>query len=223
MQVVERLGVRVGFQTMASLALCAAAAGAALAHLAIDMLGDFALPRDSYDHLRHGSRELMTGLALLLAVVLAVRGLRVCCNIAAQHRGRLLRPVLGIQETIAMLVAAVTTSLAIVPAMEYLDGRLDGIPVRGLGEAFGGSVLLGVATTIAAAGLFALIVYAVARWLISHHDSVATIIEFLLRPVTGAPRAAVYDRFGRHATVKRSRALNALRLAKRGPPATTFA
>lgn len=208
---------------MASLALCAAAAGAALAHLAIDVLGDYALTRDSYDHLRHGSRELMTGLAFLIAVVLAVRGLRVCCDIAAQHRTRLLRPVVGIQETVAMLVAAVTTSLAIVPAMEYLDGRLDGIPVRGLGEAFGGSMLLGVATTFAAAGLFALIVYAVARWLISHHDSIATIVEFLLRPVTSTPRVPAYDRFGRHVTLKRSRTLNALRLAKRGPPATTFA
>jgi hypothetical protein len=223
MRVVEGHRVRVGFRTMASLALCAAAAGAAIAHLAIDVLGDYALPRDSYDHLRHGSRELVTGLALLVAVVLAARGLRVCCDIAAKHRSRLQRPLLGLHETIAMLFGAVTASLAIVPAMEYFDGRLDGIPVRGLSEAFGGSIPLGVATTIAAAGLFAAIVYAVARWLISHRDSIATIIEVLLRPFIGAPRAAGYDRLGRHVMPRRRRAPNALRLAKRGPPATTFA
>jgi hypothetical protein len=221
--VVEGHGVRVGFRTMASLALCAAAAGAAIAHSAIDVLGDYALTRDSYDHLRHGSRELVTGVALLVAVLLAARGLHICCDIAAKHRARLLRPVLGLRETVAMLFGAVAASLAIVPAMEYFDGRLDGIPVRGLGEAFGGSIPLGVATTIAAAGLLAAIVYAVARWLISHHDSIATIIEFLLRPFIGAPRNAGYDRLGRHAILRRRRAPNALRLAKRGPPAITFA
>jgi len=223
MRVVEGQGVRVGFRTMASLALCAAAAGAAMAHSAIDVLGDYALSRDSYDHLRHGSRELMTGLALFVAMLLAARGLRVCCDIAAKHRARLLRPMLGLHETVAMLVGAVAASLAMVPAMEYFDARLAGIPVRGLGEAFGGSILLGVATTIAAAGIFALILYAIARWLISHHDSIATIIEFLLRPFTDAPRAAAYDHVRRHVTFGRRRAPNALRLAKRGPPATTVA
>jgi len=223
MGVVEGHGVRVGFRTMASLALCAAAAGAAMAHLAIDVLGDYALPRDSYDYLRHGSRELMTGMALLFAVLVAARGLRVCCDIAAKHRTRLVRPILGVHETLAMLLGAVVASLAIVPAMEYFDGRLDGIPVRGLGEAFGGSIPLGIATTIAAAGLFAAIVCAVARWLISHRDSIATIIEFLLRRFIGGPRVAGYDHFSRRVAVRRRRAPDALRLAKRGPPATTFA
>lgn len=208
---------------MVLLALCAAGAGAALAHLAIDVLGDFALPRDSYDHLRHGSRELMTGLALMVALFVAARGLRVCCDIAAKHRTRLLRPMLGVRESVAMLVGAVAASLTIVPAMECLDGRLDGIPVRGLCDAFGGSIPLGVATTIAAAGLFAAIVYTVARWLISHHDSIATIIDFLLRRFAGTPRAAGYDRVRRHVALRRRRAFSGLRLAKRGPPATTFA
>jgi len=207
---------------MASLALCAAAAGAAMAHLAIDVLGDYALTRDSYDHLRHGSRELMSGLALLVAVLLAVRGLRVCCEIATQHRARLLRPILGVQETVAMLVAAVTASLAIVPAMEYLDGRLDGIAVRGLGEAFGGSILLGVVTTIAAAGLFVAIVYAVARWLIAHRDSIATMIERFLTATGERPQSSF--NFRRHNFVSgRRRPACALLLAKRGPPLTMFA
>ena len=208
---------------MASLALCAAAAGAAFAHSAIDVLGDYALTRDSYDHLRHGSRGLVTAVALLIAVLLAARGLRICCDIAAKHRARLMRPVLGAYETVAILVGAVAASLTIVPAMEYFDGRLGGIPVRSLSEAFGGSIPLGVATTIAAAGLFTLIVYAVARWLIAHHDSIATIIEILLRPFIGAPGAPGHDRLGRRVVLRRRRAPNALRLAKRGPPAITFA
>lgn len=222
MRVVEGQSVRVGFRTMASLALCAAAAGAALAHFAIDVLGDYALTRDSYDHLRHGSRELMSGLALVVAVLLAVRGLRVCCDIAVQHRARLVRPVLGMQDTVAMLVAALSASLVIVPAMEYFDGRLDGIAVRGLGEAFGGSILLGVATTIAAAGLFAALLYAVARWLIAHRDSIATMIERFLTAIGERPRLS-FNLRRRNFLSNRRRPASALRLAKRGPPLTIFA
>jgi hypothetical protein len=220
---VEGARVRVGFRTLISLALCAAAAGAALAHFAIDVVGDFALAHDSYDNIRHGSRELMTGVALLLAVVLAARGLRVCCEIAATNRTRLLRPVLGLRETLAMLGTAIAASIAIVPAMEYLDCRFDGMPMRRLSDAFGGSIPLGLATTFLCAALVALAVYAVARWLISHRDSIATIIETFLHACADAVAPSGYDRIGRIASPRRRRAPIALRLSKRGPPATTFA
>ena len=219
----KRVGVRIGLRTIVSLSVCGAAAGAAMAHLAIDVLGDYALRWDSYDHLKHGSRELVTAVALLLAVLLAARGLRVCCEIAARNRNRLLRPALRLSDIIGVLLAGAVTSAAMVPGMEYLDGRLDGVPVRGLGEAFGGSIPLGLATTIASALLATAILLAVVRWLISHRDSIATIIETLLRPFSGAARPHRYDRIGRSSTLRRQRALNALRLAKRGPPATTFA
>lgn len=219
---VEARGVRIGLRTIVSLALCAAAAGAAMAHLAIDVLGDYALSRDSYDHLSHGSRELMTAVALLLAGVLAARGLRVCCDIATRNRNRLARPVLRLGDMVAMLGAGAITSAAMVPGMEYLDGRLDGVPVRGLSDAFGGSIPLGLATTIVSALFAASVLFVIARWLISHRDSIATIIETLLRPFDAATRPNGYDRIGRSFTLRQRRAPNALRLSKRGPPATTF-
>jgi hypothetical protein len=220
---VEGQRVRVGFRTLISLALCAAAAGAALAHCAIDVVGDYALTSDSYDNLRHGSRELMTAVALLLAVVLAARGLRVCCEIAADNRARLIAPVLRLREICGILIGAVGACAAIVPAMEYLDGRLDGIPVRHLSDALGGSIPLGLGMTLFCATLIAAGVCAVARWLVSHRDSIATIIETLLRPVAGAARPATYDLIAQLVRPRRRRRTPALCLSKRGPPEIRFA
>lgn len=221
-QGVEARGVRVGFRTIVSLALCAAAAGAAIAHVAIDVVGDYALARDSYDNLGHSSRELVSGIALVVAVWLAARGLHVCCEIAAKHRASLLRPALRLREMFALLAGAVAASIALVPGMEYLDGRLDGVRVDGLDDAFGGSILLGLGTTLVCATLVTAVVYAIARWLISHRDSVADLIETLLlrRQLVVAPHE--YDLIAQRVTPRR-RTLHALRLAKRGPPRTCFA
>ncbi len=193
-----------------------------MAHYAIDVIGDYALARDSYDHLGHGSRELVTGIALMVAAYLAAHGLRICCEIAVTNRTRLLRPMLPLRETVGLLSAAVGASIAIVPAMEYFDGRLDGVPVTGFADAFGGSIPLGLATTLASATLVALLVYAIARWLIGHRDSLTTIIETLLGRMQGAVRLSGYDLVAQLVTPRRRRTLNALRLSKRGPPAASF-
>ena len=193
-----------------------------MAHFAIDVVGDYLLARDSYDHLEHGSRELLTGLALVLAVVLAARGLRICCEIATNIAAVSLRPVLGLREALGFIAGAATASAVLVPAMEYLDGRLDGAPVLQLADAFGGSILLGLTTTLLCASFVALLVYAMVRWLISHRDSIATMLETLLRRVTDRPHANGYDLAAQRFTPRRRRAAHGLRLAKRGPPATSF-
>lgn len=190
-----------------------------MAHFAIDVVGDYALTRDSYDTLRHGSRELATGIALLVAVFLAARGLRICCEIAAEHRTRLVRPVLSLRDKLSMLVASVVATTAMVPGMEYLDGRLDGVPVHRLGDAFGGSIPLGLATTLLCAIVVALLVYFVAHWLISYRDSIVTMIEILLgRRSAGGSRD--FDGIGRLAAPLWRTTPNARRLFKRGPPVT---
>jgi hypothetical protein len=214
--------MRVGIRTLVSLALCAAAAGAALSHFAIDIVGDYALTHDSYDDLNHGSREVVTGLALVLALALVARGLRTCCEIAAVNRARVMRPFLGLRERLGMFAGASAGTVLIVPAMEYLDGCLDGIPVHRLSDAFGGSIFLGIATALVCAGVVAALVDAVARWLISHRDSIVTIIETLLRSTRGSIRPSGYDLVVQLFAPRRRRTLDALRLSKRGPPATSF-
>jgi hypothetical protein len=189
-----------------------------MAHFAIDVVGDYALTSDSYDHVSHGSRELVSGVALVIAAIIAARGLRICCEIAAVNRTRILRCTPSLREALGFVVAAVATSATLVPMMEWLDGRLAGVPVRGLDDAFGGSLWLGLATTLACAAGVALLVYGVARWLVSHRDAIVTIIETLLRSVTGIHRPSSYDLSEQLFTPRRRRTPHALRLSKRGPP-----
>lgn len=219
---VEARGVRVGFRTLCSLVLCAAAAGAAMAHAAIDVVGDFALVHDSYDDLAHGSRELITCVALVIAVVLALRGLRRCCEIATVNRTRLLGATLRARDVVAGILAAVSASCALVPAMEWLDGRVDGVAVRSLSEAFGGSLLVGLVTTVICASLIAVLVMAIARWLISHRDIIVAIIATLVRRNDDALRPSSCT-LGRHRLTFRPRPAHALRLSKRGPPVSASA
>jgi hypothetical protein len=215
--------VLVGVRTIVTLALCAAAAGAALAHCAIDFAGDYVLASDSYDHLAHGSRELLAGVAVLFATLLAWRGLRVCCDIAAANRNRLARPVFRARETLVTCAVASGIAAAIVPAMEWFDGRLDGAAVGRLDDAFGGSIALGLFLTVVCACAVGLFVCALARWLISHRDAIVTIIETLLGQRDDAGRPSGYDLAGWLFTFRRRRPLTALRLAKRGPPVNSFA
>ncbi len=201
--------------------MCAAAAGAALAHVAIDVVGDYAPFHDSYDDLAHGSRGLISGAALVIAILLAARGLRSCCDIAQNNRSRLVGIAFGARETIGFLAAAVLTSCILVPAMEWLDGRFDGVAVRQLGDAFGGSLLLGLVTTAICASLIALLVFAVARWLISHRNAIVALLETVLRWNGDAARRLTCD-LDRYRLTFRRRAPHALRRSKRGPPVVLF-
>lgn len=218
----KRQKVRVGFRTLCSLALCAAAAGAAFAHGAIDVVGDYALPNDSYDHLAHGSRTLASGLAVTIAVVLAARGLRACCDIAAANRTRLPGASIGPWGLAGYAVLAVGTSCLLVGCMEWFDGRLDGVAVRNLGDAFGGSLALGLAITLICAALVAAVVYALAHWLVSHRDVIASIIAVLLSHSNSVDSRLAHDLDRCRQTVRR-RTPHAFRLSKRGPPVTLSA
>jgi hypothetical protein len=204
------------------LALCAAAAAAALAHVAIDIIGDYALRHDTYDDVAHGSRGLVTGLGLLIAGILAARGLRVCFDIAAANRKRIPEPGFRRAELVGFIIGVAGLSAVIVPAMEWLDGRLSGVPVKELDDAFGGSILLGLSTTIVCAALVAAFLYAIVRWLICHRDVLAAIIETLLLRGTGCVRPSSHDLVLQRFTPRRRRAPQALRLCKRGPPDGAF-
>jgi hypothetical protein len=209
--------VRLGLRTLVSLVLFAAMAAAATAHVAIDIVGDYALAHDTYDDVAHSSRELISGLALLIALALATRALRVCFELAAANRTRLPQPSANRREAFGFVFGVIAVSATLVPAMEWLDGRLAGVPVKELDDAFGGSILLGLGTTVVCAIVVASIVYAIARWLISHRDAIATILGTLLRR-SGEDRSFSRD-LARHIFApRRRRTPHALRLCKRGPP-----
>jgi hypothetical protein len=211
--------VRLGVRTIATLALCAAAAASAIAHVAIDIVGDYALAHDTYDDVSHSSRDLVTGIAVVLATTLAIRGLSVCCQIAAANRGRLDRPAVRTRDPLLFALGVVALTAVVVPLMECLDSQLAGTPVRELHDAFGGSIILGLGVIVVTATLIAAAIYAFAGWLISHRDSIAAIIETLLRRFAGATRPHQADLWHWLSTPRRRRTTFGLCLCKRGPPA----
>lgn len=210
--------MRAGLRIFVPLLLCAAAGAAALAHVAIDVVGDYALPHDTYDHIAHDSRNLIAGLALVAAMLIAVRGLRLCCDLAAADRGRLPGGNLSWRAILAFVGIVTAAATVLVPVMELLDARLDGIPLDGFADAFGGSVLLGVAVTIVCALLVAGAVLALAAWILAHRAAIETIVVWLL----GRDReSAVKNARARRRSFVRLRhpaLVFALRLCKRGPP-----
>ena len=111
-----------------------------------------------------------------------------------------------------MLLASIA-----VPAMELFDSRLAGTTLAGLDDAFGGSVLLGLGTTLACAAAVAIAVFALARWILSHRDriiaAIVGIIRFRSQAYTGPRRSRSFA----EAPIC-PRRLSALRRGKRAPP-----
>jgi hypothetical protein len=190
-----------------------------MAHVTIDIVGDYALAHDTYDDVSHGSRDIVTAVALILAAFLAVRGLRVCCEIAAANRGRLERPSPRSWAPILFTLGVVAITAFVVPLMECLDGLLGGLPVKELDDAFGGSIALGLSVVVITAALVAASIYVFARWLISHRDSIVAIVETLVRRFAGTLRPHASDLTFWLSAPRRRRTAFARRLCKRGPPA----
>ncbi|MBV9027947.1 MAG: hypothetical protein JO311_04980 [Candidatus Eremiobacteraeota bacterium] len=215
--------MRVGLRTLVPLALCAAAAAAAAAHFVVDVVGDFALSHDSYDHLQHGSRGVVTAIAVVLAGMLALRGLVSCCEIAERDRTRIAAAKFGLAETMAFFVVVLVMAAMLVPSMEFLDARVAGAAFGGIGDAFGGSLLIGLTCIAVCAALAAGSVYALVRWLVSHRESIASMVATLLRHITGARRITSRPLERWNGLTLRRRTLRARQRAKRGPPEILFA
>jgi len=209
--------VRFVSRSLVALAIAAAAAAAVIAHGVIDIIADYLVAHASYDDVSsHDSRGVVVGLATVVAGVVALRGLRLCCD-AAAHR-TLASPAPPPSWRSAPLFAGATMVLASigVPAMELFDSWLAGSTLDGLDDAFGGSVLLGLGTTLACAAVVAIAVFALARWILSRRDLIIAAIVGIrrfrsqsssrLRPrsFAGAPICP--------------RRLSALRRGKRAPP-----
>lgn len=199
------------------LLICAAALSAAFAHYAIDVVGDYALAHDTYDRIAHDSRQIVVTVALVATLIAVARGVRLCFELATRDRGRLTENPLGWAEAAIFVSAVVLGALALVPAMEWGDGLIDHAPVHQLAAAFGGSIFVGVATTLVCASLVAAAIFALARWLLAHRDSLLALLTVF---ATRRPRASLATARTRRAIPidVRHRSPRAHRLSKRGPP-----
>jgi hypothetical protein len=128
--------------------------------------------------------------------------------------------------TPALTARYVALSIAVacigVPAMEWFDDALAAVPLTPVGDAFGGSLLLGLATTLFCSAFVAVIFYAFTRWLLEHRDVIVAIVATLLprRNDVAVPVCTDLDFRGFQ---RQSPSLVALSLAKRGPPVADFA
>lgn len=127
--------------------LVAVCAAALVAHLGIDVIGDYALPHDTYDGMAHDSRIGVVVAALGLALVVGFGVLWSALD-AAAHGGRHGHRLRIVGSPSRFCVVVVLLALGAVAGMESLDGILSGAGVNDLADAFGGSLLLGIGVTI---------------------------------------------------------------------------
>ena len=204
-------------RSLTALLIAAAASAAVLSHYVIDVIADYLVPHASFDDVAsHGSRGVIGAIAVLAAFVLARRGFRLCCEAAANRGARATSPPSWWSG--ALFVAATVAFACIaVPLMEIADARWGGAAIDGLDDAYGGSVLLGIATTAICGILVGTALFAVARWLLSRRDRIVAAIASAIRR-TYKPQAnpQLLNRLGSVAVCQPR--LVAFRRGKRAPP-----
>jgi hypothetical protein len=200
----------------AALFVVAVCVAAFIAHVAIDVVGDYALPHDTYDGVAHDSRVGVVvaaiGLALAAAFGVLWSALQSACRSSA--RGRRAR-VVG--SPLLFGAAVVVAVVALVAGMEAIDVVLAGARVDSVSDMLGGSVFLGLALTLPIALCAALGALRVARFV--EHATVllarviVAMVMLLNRIAVGDPRAA-----RERAPLFHLLAIHLGRAHKRGPP-----
>ncbi len=161
----------------------AACLAALLAHIAIDVAGDYVLANDAYDATAHGSRWLASLATLGMACVGLWALLRATL---AEVRGSYgaLRAVLRAalpRNPGAFVALVVVVTAPLVLAMARLDALIAGQAVVDPADLFGGSVALGAGISLAFAIIVALGALRVFRLLLCFHRSLVRAVEAFVR------------------------------------------
>jgi hypothetical protein len=201
--------------------LGAASIAALLAHVAIDLVGDFVLTHDTYDGLEHRSRSDVCSVAFVLALGAVLRVIWFALNEARTGRPAL-RPtfedVFG-NSRVRFACAVIAVSLPALMTMEMCDVVADGRHLDDVTDLLGGSAWLGLSIAVAAAAAVAFLVHGVVRLALLSHRALVTIIGRLLA-FLGAPSRRAGARPSAHVVDRRPRRRSILsrRFGKRGPP-----
>jgi hypothetical protein len=189
------------------------------AHVAIDVLGDYLVRDDSYDHVAHGSRVVFTLCALGLGAVIGLYLFSRLCSAAASLRMRVRMLRLRRSHIAAAVAAIALLTLLFVPTMETLDALRAGADIDSLADAFGGSLLLGISTSLAAALAWCGLLLGIAAWLVRHRERVVRLLVAILC-IRATLRASTHERRAPSAVLASAPARRARHRSKRGPPAT---
>ena len=201
--------------------LCVALSAALVAHVAIDVAGDFLLPHDTYDALDHRSRGFVAcgALALVLCAIAAALRAAIAEARGSEHAFCTLLqralPVSRLRFTLEILASTFILLLG----MEGLDVIIAGQRVDDLTDLLGGSLVLGPAVAIVCA-----VVCAAGAWLglrrlaASRHVLAAALATFFRIAARGG--SLRFARLDRPIGFALTAPAIARRLAGRAPPPT---
>jgi hypothetical protein len=181
------LSARTGVALLVIISACAAAI---IAHVGIDVLGDYLLPHDTYDEIGHSSRGAVSCIALL-----AIVGAAYALFSAALADARDPNPRRSAASAVrpgrlaAFLAIVIVAAFACVAGMELADLRLAGRSADDIADLLGGSVQLGGVITLAAATVSGLVSWRLARWAAVAREVAARVLAswFVARDRCAAP------------------------------------
>jgi hypothetical protein len=198
----------------------AAACAAAVAHVCVDIAGDYLLAHDDYDDVVHHSRTLVVALVLLIAVIASLRVFREMLRSRTRNPKTLLyrlRESLG--HPVAFAAQTSVLTIAAMVAMESLDCAFSG-GVRAWTALFGGSVVLGGGTAALAGAIFGSLAHRLVHWLADREPRIAALLVAALRPQIAGEVSVAAGAALRATQPQRRGLLLSFRGRKRGPPLT---
>jgi hypothetical protein len=202
----------------ASLLGLAALIAALLAHVSLDIAGDYLLSHDSYDDVAHGSRGVF-----IVAIVALTFGVcaRVLFDLVDRRCGskasllRLLRCSLGNPVWFAARTMAI--SVVALVSMELLDCSVEHVTFDGISALFGGSLPLGLSAVLLIAALVGWILHRAVTFVAEREPEILTLISCLMASLRIQDHVRVTKRARTPRSVARSLLLSRSD-SKRGPP-----
>lgn len=211
--------------TRLALRLCliavAGVLAAVVAHVVIDIAGDFVLAHDAYDGIAHDSRPLLLAVVGVVFLVSAARAIfQMLDRRYGSRRSALgaVRDALG--NRLGFAIFAAVAAVAALVAMESMDAALAG-QVDDVADLFGGSIALGAGSAVAIGIAIGSVLHFCLALLAKYEAPIATFIAaaFALASAPAAPSAA-------HSRSQATPAARAVALSrhhrKRGPPDLVF-
>jgi hypothetical protein len=200
------------------LVVLSAAVAALIAHIGIDVLGDYLLPHDTYDDVAHGSRSVVSAGALAVLVAAALRSMFALLD-RSRAAVRLECARARSQPQVIARYASVVVGLAfaLVAGMEILDLTLAGQSIDGIEDVMGGSLVLGFGVTFATALGVAVAAWRFAAWIAgAHRQAIRVLCAIVAQRTRHATAAGIRPRATRLHFVRVPAIARSTR--KRGPP-----
>jgi hypothetical protein len=215
--VTEMRLIQLGFYVL--LVVLAATIAAVLAHVTIDVLGDFLLAHDTFDGVEHHSRAVFLGIFVLVAGLVALRFVWELMGRGVGSLRELLRRLRTARGSspIHFVLHVIAVAVVGLVLMEFLDCTISGSEFRDVADLMGGSLLLGGSTTTVLGAIVAIAVRALFGLIVDWEPCIAAVISrFLCCACACAPAGEQYNPEARFLG-KRASPL-ARRGGKRAPP-----